>query len=61
MEILGKRYFISIEMYFIQLETKYKGDLIRKILYIKNKYFQVPPISKLFFLFSVGKLRCLLG
>ena len=40
MEILGKRYFISIEMYFIQLETKYKGDLIRKILYIKTNIFK---------------------
>ena len=63
MEILGSRYSLqtSIEMYIIQLETNYKGDLVRNILYIKNKYIRVPPILKLFFIFSVRKLRCLLG
>ena len=64
MEILGSRYSLqtSIEIYIIiQLETNYKGDLVRNVFYIKNKYFRVPPILKLFFKFSVRKLRCLLG
>ena len=63
MEILGSRYSLqtSIEMYIIQLETNYKGDLVRNVFYIKNKYIRVPPILKLFFKFSVRKLRCLLG
>ena len=50
-----------MEMYIIQLETNYKGDLVRNVFYIKNKYIRVPPILKLFFIFSVRKLRCLLG
>ena len=64
MEILGSRYSLqtSIEIYIIiELETNYKGDLVRNVFYIKNKYFRVPPILKLFFKFSVRKLRCLLG
>ena len=65
MEILASRYSLqtSMEMYIyiIQLETNYKGDLVRNVFYIKNKYIRVPPILKLFFTFSVRKLRCLLG